>query len=131
MAEHRAHPLLQLLAMRPQVLADHAAAYADLAEAEIDVASTAWRRFALLKACAFCAVGTAAVLAGVALMLWVVTPEVQNHALWVLWATPLIPALAAAACLSGMRQVQHASAFGSLRKQLRADLLMLREARTP
>jgi uncharacterized membrane protein YqjE len=131
MAARMTHSLLQLLATRPQLLADHAAAYADLAEAEIDVASAAWRRFALLRACSLCAAGTAAVLAGVALMLWAVTPDIRAPALWVLWVTPVLPALAAAVCLSAMRQVQQAPAFGGLRKQLRADLLMLREARTP
>lgn len=71
------HPLLHLIASRPQLLADHAAAYAELVAAEFGAETSALKRQALLGALGIGGLGVAAVLAGVAVMLWAVLPAAQ------------------------------------------------------
>lgn len=121
------HPLLHLVTSQPHLLADHAEAYADLFGAELDAASTSWKRKALLSAVALCSAGVAAVLAGVALMLWAVIPPADIHAPWALIAAPLLPLLAAGACLLAARTPPGEAAFDAMRQQVKADVAMLRE----
>jgi cytochrome bd-type quinol oxidase subunit 2 len=125
------HPLLALLATRPQLLVDHAQAYATLFNEEFDQACTSWQRRAMLQAVALCCLGVAAVLAGVALMLWAVSPELHIHAPWVLWAMPLLPSLAAATCLVMARGSTRKEVFANLTRQISADMAMLRAASWP
>ena len=56
------HPLLHLVATQPQLLADHAEAYAELVAEELGDFSVTWKRRALLNAVALCFGGVAAVL---------------------------------------------------------------------
>ncbi len=121
------HPLLALIATRPQLLTAHAEAYAALAAAELGEASTGWQRKLLLSAIALCSAGVAAVLAGVALMMWVVLLPTADLARAMLIATPLLPALIALGCGLAARGNGRAS-FTVLREQVKADLRMLREA---
>jgi hypothetical protein len=123
------HPLLRLVLGRPQLLADHAQAYADLAAAEFSVASLRWRRRALLNAAAACSLGIALVLAGVAVMLWSVLPAAPLEARWVLIAVPLCPGLIGLGCVVAARAGSASEAFAGMRAQLLADLALLREAR--
>jgi len=125
------HPLLQLIATRPQLLADHAEAYAELMATEIDAVSALWKRRAVLNAVALCCLVVAAILAGVALMLWAVIPATQLQAPWVLIAVPLPPAAAALWCLLAARLHADGGAFANLRRQLAADMVMLREVAAP
>jgi hypothetical protein len=122
------HPLLHLVATQPQLLAGHAEAYAELVAAEIGTVSAAWKRRAVLNAVALCCLGVAAVLAGVALMLWAVIPIADIQAPWALVAAPLLPIAAAAACLAAARVRGDAGGFDKLRQQVKADIVMLREA---
>jgi hypothetical protein len=124
------HPLLHLIATQPQLLAEHAEAYAEMVAAEIGSVSTAWKRRALLNAVALCCLGVAAVLAGVALMLWAVIPPADIQAPWALVAAPLAPIAAAAACLWAARMGGELSGFDKLRQQVKADIVMLREVST-
>jgi hypothetical protein len=121
------HPLLQLAATRPQLLAEHAEAYAELAAAEAGAALAAWRRQTVLAAVALASLGVAAVLAGVALMLWAVVPPADIQAPWALVAAPLLPAALSVACLLASRQRRGDGSFDILREQFMADLMMLRE----
>jgi hypothetical protein len=121
------HPLLQLVATRPQLLAEHAEAYAELAAAEAGAALAAWRRQTLLTAMALACLGVAAVLAGVALMLWAVALPTDIQAPWALVAAPMLPGFAAVACLAAARSGRGNGSFGALREQVMADLMMLRE----
>jgi hypothetical protein len=121
------HPLLQLIATQPQLLADHAQAYAELVAAEIDQVSVAWKRRAMLNAVALCSLAVAAVLAGVALMLWAVVPPAQIQAPWALLVAPLLPAAVALWCLVAVRSQRDGGAFDSVRRQIKADIVMLRE----
>lgn len=121
------YTLLQLLATRPQLLVEHAQAYADLVLEEIDTASNAWRRGALLCAAALCCVGVAAVLGGVALMLWATIPAAPAQALWVLIGTPLAFLTGAVWCLLAARAAVERKPFDNVRRQIEADMAMLRE----
>jgi cytochrome bd-type quinol oxidase subunit 2 len=125
------HALLALLATRPQLLVDHACAYAALVDEEFDIAFAAWRRRVALLAVALCCVVVAAVLAGVALMLWAVNPVLQSYAPWVLWSTPMLPLLGAATCLVLARNAKPNNAFANLGRQISADISMLRAASAP
>lgn len=122
------HPLLHLIATQPNLLADHAEAYADLVGEELGHASAQWKRRALLSAVALCCLGVGAVLVGVALMLWAVIPPENMNAPWALIVAPLVPLVAAAVCAANARSVPEPSAFDNIRKQLREDVAMLREA---
>lgn len=121
------HPLLHLAATRPQLLAEHAEAYADLVAAEFAGASRHWKHRAVLGAAALCGLSVAVVLAGVALMLWAVTPAAQLQAPWALVAAPLLPATAALACWWAANDNGDGLAFDGVRRQLKADVAMLRD----
>lgn len=120
------HPLLNLIATRPQLLAEHAQAYADLVAEELPRASATWKRQALLHGLAFVALLAALLLGGVALMLWAVLPVAPMPTPWLLIAVPLLPAIAGAVCLMAARYVGGGRVLGDLRQQLSADLEMLR-----
>lgn len=122
------HPLFSLLATRPQLLVDHAQAYAGLFHEEFSQSLDAWRRWALLQAVALCCLGVAAVLGGVAVMLWAVTPVIVAQTQWILWATPLLPLSVAMLCTWMASRQNPTDAFGQLGRQLGADIAMLRAA---
>lgn len=121
------HPLFLLLSNRTQLLVDHAEAYAALIAAEAAAASGNWKRSALLHAVALCTLATAAVLAGVALMLWATVPPENMHAPWALWVAPLVPAVVALGCVMQARAASRTASFSHLRQQLQADLALLQE----
>ncbi|KPF47791.1 hypothetical protein IP87_21045 [beta proteobacterium AAP121] len=125
------NPLLQLLALRPAALAEHAQAYAQLAAAEAGDALAAALRRALLGLAALCALAVAAVLAGVALMLGALHPTAPVP--WVLWAVPAVPLVLA--LLAGWQAQRPAGAgpapFEVLRAQWQIDSAWLRGVRTP
>jgi len=120
------HPLLRLVATQPQLLADHAEAYAGLVSDEIGRSAASFKHRILLNAIALCLVGVAAVLGGVAFMLWATLPPAAMQAPWALIAAPAVPAVIAVVCaLVGRRQPS--DAFAELKQQVAADLVMLRE----
>ena len=120
------HPLLRLVATQPQLLADHAEAYAGLVGAEIGRSATSFKQRMLLNAVALCLVGVATVLTGVALMLWAVIPTANMQAPWALVAAPALPAVVAIICVV-IGQRKPADTFAELKEQIAADLVMLRE----
>jgi hypothetical protein len=120
------NPALHLLATRPQWLAEHAEAYAELAAAELSDAADAARRSLTLTLLSLCLLLLALGLAGVALMLWAVTPVLPERGLLVLLATPAVP-LAGALVVSLLQQLARGGQpFNILRQQLHADLQLLR-----
>ncbi len=121
------HPLLHLIVTQPHLLADHAEAYAELLGDEIGAASARWKMRAALNAMALCGIGVGTVLAGVALMLWAVIPSADIQAPWALIAAPAVPLLMAVICLIVASQQSQASAFENVKKQMKADVAMLRE----
>jgi cytochrome c biogenesis factor len=125
------HPLLRLIATEPQLLADHAEAYADLIGAELGAASAIWKRSVALKAFALCLFGVSTILSGVALMLWAVIPPENIQAPWALVVAPGLPLIAALLCWLVSRNDAAQTAFEGIRRQMRADVAMLREVSAP
>jgi hypothetical protein len=122
------HPLLHLIATKPQLLADHAQAYGELLATEAVSLSTAWKRRAMLMAIALCSLGVACVLAGVALMLSALMPAAAPQALVVLIMVPLLPLALCVGCLLAVRSQRDGPTLENVRRQFKADVAMLREA---
>ena len=125
------HPLLHLLMTRPELLSEHAQAYAELAVYEASDMVAAGRRRLLWSAAALCCATAAVVLAGVALMLAVTLPDTHSAAMWTLLLTPCVPLLGTLACVLTLRAHQSTPAFAELREQLSTDLQLLREVTAP
>lgn len=125
------HPLLTLLATRPDLLADHAQAYAALAAQEFGMARASWRTQTVVQTVGLFSLSAAVMLAGVALMLWATTAPQQIRVVWLLWLTPLLPLACGLACLGWAHQHADATPFAELRKQFSADMTTLRAASTP
>jgi len=120
------HPLLHLLATRPDLVATHAQAYAELAASEGASALTAWKQQAVLTLLALALGCVAVALAGVGAMLWAVHgSDLPAHA-WALWVVPLVPAVGVGLCWLGLRAVGEAESFAQVRRQLKDDVAMLR-----
>lgn len=120
-------PLLRMIAQRPELLVEHARAYAELLTAQSGQACAAWQRRAVLGAAALALIVLALAMAGVALMLVAMLPAAADQSRWVLVAVPLLPLLAGLACLAAARARAQPDSFAALREQLQADLAMLRE----
>lgn len=123
--------LLNLVVNRPQLLTEHAEAYAGLVASELGRWSALWQRRALLRALAAAGALVAVVLGGVALILWSALPVVPAQAVWALVGVPLLPLAVTLACLLATPQAAEHSALEVIRQQLEADLALLREATTP
>lgn len=125
------HPLFRLAAAQPQLLAEHAAAYAGLVAEEFAIASARLqRRLALQLAGAACLM-VAAVLSGVALLLWAALPETGIRWPWLLGVTPALPALLGAGLLWRGHNGPTIDSFGTLRLQLSEDAALLRNSIAP
>ena len=120
------HPLVRLAASRPQMLAEHVAAYASLVTEEVTIAAAQVKRRLSLQLIGFGCLGIGAVLAGVAVMLWASLPSVSMP--WLLVLTPLIPALCGTAALQIATSDETRDPFAPLQRQLAADAAMLRRA---
>lgn len=121
--------LLKLITNHRQLLVEHAEAYAELAVSEAVNVSAAWKRQAILSASALCSLVVAAVLAGVALMLWALMPGTHLQAPWVLLVAPLLPLAVAVGCWLAARKTDGEPLFANLRRQFEADKAVLREVR--
>lgn len=122
------HPLLHVITTRPQLLAEHAQAYAELVAAELPRASAALKRQALLNGLALLGLLATLLLGGVALMLWAALPAAAMPTAWLLIAVPLLPAAGTVACLIAAPSSVERKLLCDLRQQLGADLKMLNEA---
>ena len=122
------HPLLKLLARRPDLLADHLDAYADLASAQVRATRRALATRALLVALAGL---LALLLAGMALLLWAaLSPELLARP-WMLLLIPALPALLALGAAWALRSSAPLAGFGPLREQFSRDAQMLHDASRP
>lgn len=120
------HPLLRLVATQPQLLADHAEAYAGLFSEEIGRTVSGVKQRLLLTAVALGLIAVAAILGGVALMLWAVIPPSSVQSSWALLAAPGLPLIVGIICLL-VGKKQPTERFAELKQQMAADLVMLRE----
>ena len=125
------HPLFRLIASEPQMLADHVEAYTDLVSEEVASAAAQWKRQAVAAALVIVLAIVTAVLAGVAVMLWAVTPPDTIHAPWALIIVPLVPALAAGWAWFSAKSGDKGQGFAAIKAQLAADAAMLRSVSAP
>lgn len=121
------HPLLDLLVSQPALLADHALAYVELAAQEGADFSRLCRRRLRLTVYALCCATAACVLAGVAFMLWFVSPLAQSSFPWPLVIPPLLPLAALLWCLIKLNAIAGEAGFAGVRRQLLADKALMSE----
>lgn len=118
---------MRLVTARPELLADHAEAYAELFASELGSAGDSLKRQVVLNSLAVCGLGVGVVLAGVALMLWAVLPMAQSQAPWALMVVPVLPLVMAGACFFAASRYAKLKPFSHIRRQMAADLAMVRE----
>ena len=122
------HPVIRLLATKPDLLVDHLGAYAALVGAQASQAQAALLGRAALLAAAAGGLALGLGLGGVALLLLAVQPLDSMPLPWLLAAVPALPLLLAAGCWWALRQRPPAWAMDSLRAQWAADAALLRQA---
>lgn len=115
------HPVFRTLASRPELLAEHAGAYVDLAAAEVDLAARQVRTRAALMAAALACGALGVGLAGTALLLLAVTPLQAMPAPWALAAAPAVPLAAALGLWWAQGRTAVDLRFASLQEQLALD----------
>ena len=120
------HPLFRLAATRPQLLAEHASAYAELVAEELTSGAMAFRRRLTLQSVAVAGFAVSAVLAGVAAMLWAALPAGSLNVPWLLVLVPALPAVLGSWALSAAGAGTPGELFVALRRQLADDAAMLR-----
>jgi len=125
------HPLLDLLVTQPALLADHALAYVELTAQEAAQYSRAFKRRMVLTATALCCATLACALAGVACMLWFVSPIAHEGFPWPLVVVPLLPLVALLWCMNKLDAVVDEPGFDGVRNQLIADKALLSEMCKP
>jgi uncharacterized membrane protein YqjE len=125
------HPLLRLAATEPHLIGDHVEAYAALVGEEVHKVSTSWAmRIALYAGAAILAL-LGLGLVGVALLFWAAVPASEYPAPWAMVVVPLVPIAGAVACFMVARSKPIENAFETVKKQLNADMAMLREVSAP
>jgi hypothetical protein len=120
------HPLIQVLATRPELVAEHVAGYSGLVAAQAQQAATQLRLRAALAAGLLIGLAAAVGLGGVALMLWAALPLAQMPMPALLWLVPLLPLVVAGACAIALKQHPMAWGLQVLGEQLAADAALLR-----
>jgi cytochrome bd-type quinol oxidase subunit 2 len=121
------HPLLRLAATEPHLLGDHVEAYAALVGEEVSKVSTSLITRIALFVGALCMVAVGLVLVGVALLFCAAVPSSDYPAPWAMFVVPLAPFVIAAACVLFARSKSIEKPFETIKKQLNADMAMLRE----
>jgi len=121
------HPLLRLAATEPQLLGDHVEAYAALVGEEVSKVSTSLIVRLALYGAALCLIAVGLVLVGVALLFCAAVPSSGYPAPWAMFVVPLAPFVIAAGCIIFARSRPSEKPFDTIKKQLNADMAMLRE----
>ncbi len=121
------HPLLRLAATQPHLIGDHVENYAALVGEEVNKVSTAWLTRIGLYVGALVLFLVGLVLVGVALMLRATVPASDYSAGWALFVVPLTPFVLGAICAVVARAKPIENAFATVKKQINADMAMLRE----
>ncbi|WP_396267462.1 hypothetical protein [Ideonella sp.] len=116
-----AHSFLRLVAAQPELLAEHALGYMQLAAEEMSCFLAHCRLRLWLTVGAVCGATAAVVLAGVALLLWAMLPITPDSAAWLLWAVPTAPALLAVACALRLRAMMQRRPWRALQVQWALD----------
>ena len=126
------HPVFRLAVAQPALLAEHAAAYACLFGEELALGSARLKRRLLCQLAALCCVAVAAVLTGVAVLLWAMPSAAGQPPLMVFVAVPAVPLLLGMwLAWLGRDRDPGVNAFASLGRQLSADADLLRRTGMP
>jgi peptidoglycan/LPS O-acetylase OafA/YrhL len=125
------HPLLRLAATEPHLLGDHVEAYAALVGEEVHKVSTSWAMRIGLYVGPLLLALLGLGLVGVALLLGAALPSSDYPAPWAMVIVPLVPLAGAVACFMVARSKPIENAFDTVKKQLNADMAMLREVSAP
>jgi hypothetical protein len=120
------HPVFRLAVSQPLLLAEHAAAYADLVSEELATHSARLKRRVLLQCTGAGCLLVAAVLAGVALLLWAYLPDGGLRSPWLMVLTPSVPGALGLWFLWLAPEREPRQVFANLRLQLARDAAMLR-----
>lgn len=125
------HPVFRLIAAQPMLLAGHVGAYAGLVSEELLTSAAAVQRRLLWQLAGALSLAVAAVLAGVALLLWASLPPGSAPAGWLFVATPLLPAVLG--LWAGWRAQAHSNGepWARLRAQLAEDADLLARHTVP
>lgn len=122
------HPLIGLVATRPELLSEHLGAYAQLATAESLAALAQLRRRSLWTAALFASLVLGLGLGGGALMLVAVVPLAEMPMPALLAGVAVTPWLAAGLCIVMLQGQPPSRLFPLLRQQLQLDGAVLQEA---
>ena len=125
------HPLIQALASRPELVAEHVAGYGELVAAQAAQAAQQLRGRAMLATGAVIGLSAGVGLGGVALLLVGALPLAAMPMPALLWAVPLLPLCVAALCLWRLRSRPMAWGLAVLAEQWAADAAMLKAAGAP
>jgi len=120
------HPAFIAVTRQPDLVLAHADAYIDLASAELDEWGTNWKSRTGLRAAAALLVYLGLTLAGAAMLALAVVPVTSMPMPWLLWLTPAVPLLCAAALAWRVQRMPAHPPFLALRQQLAQDLATLR-----
>ena len=121
------HPLLRLAATQPHLLGDHVEAYAALVGEEVSKVSASLMMRVGLYVGALLMFVIGLIFIGVALMLRGTLPSADYPAGWALFIVPLVPFVIGAICVVVARVKPVEKPFDTIKKQLNADMAMLRE----
>lgn len=119
------HPVFRLAAAQPMLLAAHVGAYAGLVSEELHTGAAAVQRRLLWQLGGALCLAVAAVLAGVALLLWVSLAPGAAPAAWLFVATPLLPAVLGLAACWRAQAHRNGELLARLRAQLAEDAALL------
>jgi hypothetical protein len=122
------HPMLKMLATRPELMAEHFGAYAELAAAEASEAAALWRGRLLWAVATGAFVLLALMFGGVSLLLLGALPREAMPAPWLLVLVPLLALALAGACWITLRSRPVAAPFAQLRQQVEVDAALMAEA---
>jgi hypothetical protein len=125
------HPVFRLAASQPQLLAEHAAGYAGLLAEEVTSSGAHIKRRIALQIVGLLSLMVAAILCGVAVLLWASLPATSLQQPWLLWFTPLVPASAGVLALLIAGSHSAPPAFATLRAQFAQDAALLRRTSAP
>lgn len=123
------HPLIKMLVSRPEMLAEHVGAYAELAAAEASQAVDQARNKVIVGAAAGVLALVGLVLAGVAALLCAALPLTAMPAPWLLVVVPALPLATAIVAALWLRSRPARPSFALLREQLAQDSALVQEAR--
>lgn len=125
------HPVFRLAASQPQLLAEHAAGYAALLAEEMTSSGVQLKRRVTLQIVGLLGLMVAAILGGVAVLLWAALPATPLQQPWLLWFTPLVPAVLGVVALVAAKSDSAAPAFATLREQFAQDAALLHRTTAP